>query len=932
MADKSQVEYVLADIRAITENMIIKRADEAAKYETTESKRNGDIYVTAMTERDIFTSYRQYPIDVLVNAGITDINEIMKYHEDKYTIPYKKRKDVLLAMRKSIIDEYVEMNDYYRELIGMPPVSVPEDEYIYLTEAQMDYYNIDEVRPIHDYPKEIQIKLERIVIPELIELYPERTYLQHMGSKSVNLVRAREAKNFEIIFTDIQLDNIFMKAFFETYDFCREYFMSVIYNNSLKGMYNLYDNFIGMQILIMTVQRMIVDTIKMAIDRDFYDLSSIKKMFAAYGVPFFEDLPMDYQRMILKNLNILIRTKSTDKALYDITNVLFYERVQIYKYYLVKERLMDEDNNPVVYYKTIIDDDGNPKEVYDYERMYDFYFQSTDIMEPNVILAIENKATKYKYHEVVDEDVLWWDTEELKKELWEREYNFIDTKYLGVNLMQNLTNLLYDSCYFLNLLVDNKDTTTPLETRILNSDAMKTGTDYLYITLERISQIPISIFDAVVTLCALISKKNGMKGNIITSSPSKILSVLGFNFEANFDLIRASIQKYKRVFKDQTIVKYLDLLDIKTVGDIDTLYHNFRNFAEFCEDRLANTVDINEYKAYKQLLRVFTIREETGEMFKLSDGKVAKTYIEYLYDKVPHIAEMITETHKDKLGVYIEHCLGKLNELIPEIEYLSYLNGTNNNIVKALISLVNFFKSYTTDLRNLNVLYMFDNKRLNKIYMIDDPRLFIRLYPEEQLDKYHDNIQIHNKLVNNDKLKIMFGGSSYITLLNKEYADLKEYQELIVNMEYLDDLQLIYSDNIHMINKMFMDHNLNLSEQNVIIHTIFGSSKFEINDDHKIINNIPIEETMELLYNDIIKSCSKDLLTKVNCVTGDNLWYTMRHYCNDGIQPYDKQLVSSMIYTEDHQESYEDNMILDNNVRNNDSIRMKDVVIIIHED
>jgi hypothetical protein len=344
---------------------------------------------------------------------------------------------------------------------------------------------------------------------------------------------------------------------------------------------------------------------------------------------------------------------------------------------------MDENNDPVIYYKTVTDDNGEEHQVYDYEKMYKFYFQSTDILEPNVILSIENKANKYHYNEVTDEDIFWWETEELKKELWEREYNFIDTKYLGVNLMQNLTNLLYETCYFLNLLVDNKDTTTPIETRILNTDAMKTGTDYLFITLERFSPIPISIFDTVVTLCALISKKNGMKGNIITSTPSKVLSVLGFNFEANFDLIRSSIQKYKRVFKDQSIVKYLDLLDIKSVNDIDTLYNNFRNFAEFCEYQLANTIDINEYKAYKQLLKVFTVREETSEAFRLSNGEVAATYMEYLYDKVPHIAEIINELHKDKLGVYIEHCLGKLNELIPELEYLSYLNGTNNNIINA---------------------------------------------------------------------------------------------------------------------------------------------------------------------------------------------------------------------------------------------------------
>lgn len=875
--DSSQVELILNDIRAITENVIVKMTHEAELYETAESKREGDRYVAAMMERDIFSSYKSYPIDVLVNAGITQANELMEYNNDKYKIPHNKRKDVLKCMRQSVIDEYVELNDYYRVLIGKPPIDTPEEEFIYLTEAQMDYYNIDEVRPIHDYPQEIQIKLERVIIPELIEKYPDREYLKHLGSKSVNLVRAREAKNFEIIFSDIILDNIFLRAFFETYDFCREYFMNVIYNKSFVGRYNLYDNFIGMHIMIMTVQRMIVDTIKLSIDRDFYDLISIKKMFDSYGVPFFEDLPLDYQRTIIKNLNMLIRSKATDKVLYDITNTLMYERIQIYKYYLVRERIMDENGEPVIIYKDVTDDEGNITRELDYEKMYDFYFQSTDILEPNVILAIENKSNRYPYHEVTDEDVYWWETDELKKELYEREYNFIETKYLGITLMQNLTNLLYDTCYYLNLLVDNKNTTTPIETRILNTDAMKTGTDYLFITLDRFSQIPVSIFDAVVILCALVSKKNGMKGNIITSTPTKVLSVLGFNFEANFDLIRQSIKKYKRIFKNQEIVKYLDLLDVKTVDDIDTIYHNFRNFAEFCEDRIANTTDINEYKAYKELYKVFTVREETGKAFTMSNGKIAKTYMAYLYDKLPHIAEIIEDAHKDKMGVYIEHVLGRLNELVPDIEYLSSLNGTNNNIVQAIISLVNFFKSYTTDLRNLNVLYMFDNKRTNKIYMIDDPRLFIKLFPEEKALKYNDALHLCVKLDKEDNI-------------------------------------IIYS-------------------QAAISSKLLAISTIMDRDDAKINSIITQEEEMRLLYNDALHL--HNLLSLDSKIDNkDNLWLSYNMQVNDDIKDEldDGLIINNTINAEDNNIIYNDTLNVDTNIKSNDGLNIKEYLKIIRED
>ncbi len=950
MNDKSQVEYMLNDLRAIINNVIVKITYKAEQYETAEIKREADRYIAAYLERDTFNSYRSYPMDVLAKAGISNLNDLTAYSSNRHTIPHEKRKAVLKAMRQTVIDEYVEQNDYYRELIGLPPVNTPEEEWIYLTEAEMKHYEIDEVRPIHDYPHEIQLKLERGLIPQLIKLYPEKTYLQHMGSKAVNLVRAREAKNFDIIFTDINLDIIFMRTFFETYDFAREYFMNIIYNKAFKDRYDLYDNYIGMHIMIMTVQRLIVDTIKLGIDRDFYDLISVQKLFNVYGIPFFEDLPLDYQRTIVKNVNMLIRTKSTDKVLYDIANTLFYERVKIYKYYLVRERKFNDDGEPIFEYKEEYLDDppekfyikssnkrtyelairgdrfktieysipyapesiytkGNDGKVYrlymdddrfgieevvpegyvyenivmynenndkylliidngrlkteyssynmvtvfDYEKMFEVYFQATDIMERNNISTLETKYNRHQYKEVVADDVYWWETEELKKELYERDYNFIDTKYISVTVMQNLTKMLYETAYFLNLIVDHKQTENPMEQRILNADNMKFGTDYLFLDLDRFTNVPVSIFDSVMILCALVSKKNGMKGNIIVKSPAQILSVLGFNFELNFDLIRENIKKYKKIFKNQEILKYLDLLDIKAVGDIDKLYNNFKNFAEFCADVIANTTDINEYKAYKELYKVFTVRKDMTDLFKMTNGEVATTYLEYLYDKLPVIADTIDNMHKDKTGVYIEHVIGKLNEIIPEIEYLNTMNGTNNNIVQAILGLINFFKSYTIDLRTLNIMYMFDNKMLNKIYMIDDPRLFITLLPNEVLPSYVDSIKPTVAFDKYDNLIIYTPAKMFASILNKDFVgEYDEIEQLKIQFDILDNLQLDYKDMIEFINKFNANDIIDLRD----FHNYKSDSiyKYKYETQHIITFTILLKilDKLEFDYKDLI--------------------------------------------------------------------------------
>ena len=203
--DKNQFELtnttIFDNIKLLIDNIIIKMSNEANRYDDDiDTYRLAERYVAAKREVDNFSSHETYEADIVMKAGITDVDFAMECERDKYKIPYSKRNLVLKYKREQIINEYVEENNYYRELIGLPPIETPEDDFIYLTKSQMKYYGIDEVRPLHDYPKEIIAKLENTLLPKLINRYPDKTYLKRMGSNAVDLVKARTAKNFEIIY------------------------------------------------------------------------------------------------------------------------------------------------------------------------------------------------------------------------------------------------------------------------------------------------------------------------------------------------------------------------------------------------------------------------------------------------------------------------------------------------------------------------------------------------------------------------------------------------------------------------------------------------------------------------------------------------------------------------------------------------------------
>jgi len=809
------IDNIFNEIKLITSSITIKFENDAKALDTIDTLKESDKYVSAVLGLDSFNTYRQFNIEVIITAGVTNLDLAREYSEDKLKIPYNLRDTILLKQREYIINNYIENNNYYRTLNGLPDID--DTTFIYLDEETCIELNLNYGIAIHNYPVEDINTIKNVGLLETIKNnYPDKKYLNYLGSNKIEIAYARKAKNLSILqMTKDISDSTYIK-FNDFYNQAREYFMTVIYIKEYSKTYDLYDNFIALCIMFMTIQRTFSDVFKSGITRDFYDLESIKMMFESYNVPFISYLSLVHQRIILKNLNNLLRYKSTDKVLYDLCSLLDFERVRIFSYYLIKQHNLDENKNPLFLYKEEDDGLGNITLVEDVEQMYSLYFQLVDINERNVALALEDNTNRLDYDEVVADDPYWFD-DEVKVQLYKEDFNFIETKYLNIQVMYKMTEMLFETTYFLKMLIDKK---SQVSTILMKLPKIFSNTEF-------------KIFDVVVFLLALVCKKNKMAGNILYT-PSKILSVMGFNFKNDFNIIRQYINENSDLI-DTTILDYINNLNISSANDINSLYANIKGLNDFIVTKIATSQNIDEYRAYTKLFNALMVSNENNEIFIKSNGEIAITFLEYLEDSNLDMYNIINSSGDEKISEYIRHSVFRLTKLVSELKYMDmFLNDSNTGTINALITLIDFFKSYTTDITSLNIVYLMNSRYFNMVRLIHDIKTIDKVLGNE------DNFNFIYKDCNN-AISINMDKDVKLSLLDN-FISL--YNTLKVNEKILSDNKYFENDSERteqslinlLIKTIIINDDCNILTSNNINSLIINKTPLSLKDNINIIH------------------------------------------------------------------------------------------------
>lgn len=890
------------DMVRILQTMTIKYSYRGDNLETLESRENADKYKAAYMCKDNFFTYDDYSMDEFLEvAPYLMENEIYSYMNDLDSVPLAMQEALLKNRRAYILDNYEELNEYYRMLNGLPNLGdtyavykvskyapelcerhhIPDDIYIHEVEDKLGKYYIDML--------DANGVVDKIIADAGDDPYSE--YLHHLGQKRIPIYKARIAKNFEILYLDPRdiMESTYAE-FISVYNQCRNYFMSTAYVYDYRNIVDRYDNFIGLCIFVMAMQQVSVRCIPNAIDREFYDSRAIQLLYETYGLPFNSRIDDLTQKQIVQNMNILIQNKASDKVILDIGSILGFTNLELYEYYLMKKRMFDTDGRPIFKKKNVFDiNTGKYVEVYDYESMFDVYFQKVSIGKEDVREELMEPLNRVNYRDVIYYDPYWWEDDDLNKEVWENEYNAIETKYIGLTMPYRLTEMVFESVYQLRMIEDKSEELTDFG-----------------INLPKITEKVVPLPDVVMLLCALMAKKFHIRGEIY-SMPSQLVhilevldqevykedgytEVLGFDFdmfkldpEEDAYLDKRSGEYWRKLddgkwhmfnsklehngckpktdeemeeetnhghFEKKTLTRiqrttlmleeyliekkaivmnghdvdvdphsgyqlktspthligfttdisdweeflgYINTLSVESVGTsptekkaaLNAIFKDMKKLYHFLSYRLSVTQDLKEYYAIRKFYDVAFYTREIPKVFKIptdAEGTVSYTYLDYLKDNNLELYNFVNDLEVDKAYLYMEHIIYCMENVLDEVGYLYFLNDEISPLQELLIQLVDFFRSFTTDLIEFSSVMVVDWRMENMLKLIDHPKYM------HKVDAMKDDLfgsqygDFLSKFQVNFPLKDPLYLKDYITISGKEY--------LLDKFGYYDDVSI----------------------------------------------------------------------------------------------------------------------------------------------
>lgn len=445
------MDEIVYNTQLILKDLTVKNDMLANMYETQETVDSYEIYIMCVNNTvsfDVFPFTEEIIIAYADSIGIVIPPEvIVGYMNNKNNIPLQMREPLLNFSKKYYIDNFVEKNIYYRSLNGLPPIDQLPEEYIYcdshwfpdryinsFIDPDYERARLESLQVYELSDREIAILSSNGIIDMLIDKYRTKgirtSYLRHLGARKIDIIDARKAKKWEILYIIRTSEDLVSDRFTELYTINREMYLRRSYQECFSFDSDYYDELCIIMLISQTFNDMIIEIPEWYIRRDIFDIRSVQYFLESYGVQYFKRIPLKYQIRIVKNLNKLIKYKSSDYGFVDILDIFEVPDTKIYKYFLIKN-LAKKD--PELQFVQVEMGD-----------IYDDYIKDSN-----------NRTT---YDEITYADKYWDGVDShsyIRNLIMNKDFTIEGTKYYSIDYEVNMGKFDFQTSYFINLLFTN---------------------------------------------------------------------------------------------------------------------------------------------------------------------------------------------------------------------------------------------------------------------------------------------------------------------------------------------------------------------------------------------------------------------------------------------------------------------------------------------
>ena len=701
------------ELKDIVRGVIIKRGILAEREDDRVYSQVGvspyelfDEYKNAYNKTDSVSSYK------------FTTNDLKKYTEDIESIRYMLRnpnsiryyltkeqlENLLTLKRRETLSGYVELNNYYRTLMGLPNITwnngapkIDDSQIIYSPKVD----GVDSKTPIHRLSKSEQNILRNLGVLDVIYETHGFEWIKYLGLE-IDIMKLRTAKNFDIVYSDYDIPQ--MDQFVDLYRDIRNNYMVNYYKEYDVYQYQFYEPTVCLHLIMTALAAVNADSIfSLQIDeKDLYTL------FESFGLPKFK-FNKSYLLKLASKINTLLENKGTNYGLDNISKI--FDSISIFKYFLIKKLKFNGAN-------TITADTKN-------EDKYDLFFVRAPLLEDDVFKYSDKEDNLIPFNKVVEQDPLWgFEDDNLEKELMNEDFSFTESKYLTLENKVNIVTFSLECAYFYRYVIEHEKQFGKinfyLDTVDKNANLLELIT-YLQVLVFRKYQIQPDIPDNMNSILFLYAIKN----------------------KVDYTKVKRHFKEHFKWHNDPTLRQNIDdLIDILDGQNVDfkqalDIFETNYNVIQRLYDLRKKVKYRDDYDAITSAIRAISYGEKIPELYN------NKTNLEeFLFSYTPEgnkfrLRLLELENAPEKIQAInheITEMINQMRSYITEVRHRRIANIFNNmqnmysdiDLIGYLEEIINFFKSYTQDLISRGFTYVVDDLE-DQLQITERITLFLEL-------------------------------------------------------------------------------------------------------------------------------------------------------------------------------------------------------------